>query len=683
MPHDDRGIAIAATFTAEAVQPALSFWLGRLGLDWEIRFTGYNQIFQQLLDPSGHFAANRGGFNVVLLRLEDWLHAGVPAQVRRFVEASRSSTAAPLIVAVCPSTAEHAAALAPLECDLVTSLQNVPSIYTITPSEVQALYPVAEIHDPHANELGHVPYTPLYFAALATAIARKIHAISAPPFKVIALDCDETLWSGICGEDGPSGVVLDPPRRALQEFMAARRRAGILLALVSKNNEADVFDTFRAHPEMPLRLENFASLRINWQSKSGNLAELADELEFGFDSIIFVDDNPKECNEAQAALPEVLALPLPPEPAEIPAFLSHVWAFDRARVTDEDRRRPELYAQRAERTRAQRSAASLEEFLASLDLKVTISPAAPAQLPRIAQLTHRTNQMNATLVRRSESELQSLEAEVLAVEVTDRFGSYGLSGAMAFRSNGKALVVDTFLLSCRALGRGVEHRMLGHLGRIAQERGLPWVEVPFVEGPRNRPAALFLESLAAPGPGGVFRLPAAAEYRSTAAPAPASPESEQPARPAVPRRRAPYLEIATKLRTPEAILVAIRGAAPVSAGAHAAADPPRTPLERELAELWAGLLNVPAVGVHDNFFELGGHSLLAVQLLSRVRQIHGIELSLEVVYSGDFTVAELAKAVELKEIEQAGGDYQDLLRELEGLSDEEARALLAEEQDAE
>ncbi|MBZ5585930.1 MAG: hypothetical protein LAQ30_27815 [Acidobacteriia bacterium] len=111
-------------------------------------------------------------------------------------------------------------------------------------------------------------------------------------------------------------------------------------------------------------------------------------------------------------------------------------------------------------------------------------------------------------------------------------------------------------------------------------------------------------------------------------------------------------------------------------------EPPRTPLERDLAALWAGLLNLPVVGVHDNFFELGGHSLLAVQLLSRIRQVYGVELSLEVVYSGDFTVAELAKAIELKEIESAGGDYHELLAELDSLSDEEVRELLAEEQDA-
>jgi acyl carrier protein len=159
---------------------------------------------------------------------------------------------------------------------------------------------------------------------------------------------------------------------------------------------------------------------------------------------------------------------------------------------------------------------------------------------------------------------------------------------------------------------------------------------------------------------------------------PAPPASNHP-QPAA-ARRVDYLRIATELRRPAAILERIRAAS--LRQAPPSTDPPRTPLERDLAALWAEVLHVTSVGVHENFFELGGHSLLAVQLLSRVRQIYGVDLSLEVVYSGEFTVAELAQAVELKEIEQAGGDYQDLLRELEGLSDEEVRALLAEEQDA-
>ncbi len=155
----------------------------------------------------------------------------------------------------------------------------------------------------------------------------------------------------------------------------------------------------------------------------------------------------------------------------------------------------------------------------------------------------------------------------------------------------------------------------------------------------------------------------------------------EPRPPAPPPARPAYAHIATDLRTPEQVAARLRGAGRRRA-TLSDADAPRTALERDLVALWAEMLNVEAVGIHENFFELGGHSLLAVQLLSRVHQIYGVDLSLEVVYSGEFMVAELAKAIELKEIEQAGGDYRELIEELEGLSDAEVRALLAEEQDA-
>jgi len=248
------------------------------------------------------------------------------------------------------------------------------------------------------------------------------------------------------------------------------------------------------------------------------------------------------------------------------------------------------------------------------------------------------------------------------------------------------LAVDTFLLSCRALGRGVEHRMVARLGEIAKERGLARVEIPFVAGQRNRPALLFLQSLCTAGPDGVFRFSAgeaaAVTYKpSGEKPAPVPQSEGQPVASNAAALRPDYARIATELRTPAQVLERVRESArrwtPIANG-----DAPRTALERDLSALWTELLNIPATGIHDNFFELGGHSLLAVQLLSRVRQIYSVDLSLEVVYSGEFTVAELAKAVELKEIEQSGGDYHELLAELEGLSDEEVRALLAEEQDS-
>ena len=679
MSSQTRALAVGATFTAEAIAPAMDFWARELSLDCAVRFAPYNQLFQELLDPGTLFGRNTG-FNVALIRFDDWARAGVASSARQFAAAVRDAAArlrAPLIVAITPSRGKHeeSAAAATL---LRESTADLASVHWLLPEELEALYPVPEIHDPHGDELGHVPYTPVFFAALATAIARRIHALSAPPFKAIALDCDDTLWAGICGEDGPQGVVIDGPRLALQRFMRDRRTAGFVLALCSKNNDADVADTFRAHPEMPLRLEDFSARRVNWNAKAVSLAALAGELGLGLDAFILVDDNPKECQEAKAAAPQVLALPLPADADAIPDFLRHVWAFDRIRVTDEDRRRADMYAERAERSRAEQAAGSLEEFLASLDLRIDIASLDSADVPRVAQLTQRTNQMNATLRRRTAAETGALDAECCTVRVRDRFGDYGLTGVMIFGSSGDTLLVDTFLLSCRALGRGVEHRMLARLGEIALERGLTHVEIPFVAGPRNKPAEMFLESA------GGFRLTAEAAARVRFTPA-ATPEPAAipsrggaPSRPAAVLSQIDYLRIATELRDPAAVLQASRTPA---APARSVTAPPRTPLETQLAAIWADLLNLPAVGIHDNFFELGGHSLLAVQLLSRVRRMTGVDVSLEVVYSGDFSVAELAKAIELKEIEQAGGDYQDLLRELEDLSDDEVRALLAQESD--
>jgi acyl carrier protein len=305
----------------------------------------------------------------------------------------------------------------------------------------------------------------------------------------------------------------------------------------------------------------------------------------------------------------------------------------------------------------------------------------------------RTNQMNCTTIRRSESDLRDLlragGGEILTVEVSDRFGSYGLTGAVVFRSRGDALEVDTFLLSCRVLGRGVEHRLLAHVGELAAERGLNDVRIAYAPTARNKPALAFLSSLGAAhetaAEGGLlFRLPVelARNVRirdSAPAPAPAAAPRQAEQRQVSPDTP-DYLRIARALRTAEAILAEMkkRRARPA---AFPAGSEPRTELEARLAAIWAELLRVQHVGIHDNFFDLGGHSLAAVQLLSQVRQEFGVEVTLEVVYGGAFTVAELAKAIELREIEQApGGDFDSLMAEIEELSEEEARALLEKEQ---
>jgi FkbH-like protein len=698
-------LAVSATFTAEPVEATLAFWMRELGLDYQVKFAPYNQVFQQLLDPASLLARNQGGVNALLVRFEDWARFSasegtsieiLEESVRHLVSCVRhaaESFTSPLIVCICPAS-NHAALAKEMESFVRSSLEGVNGVHLITPADLNSLYPVEQCHDPHADELGHVPYTPEFFAALGTMLSRKAHAIRVAPYKAIVLDCDDTLWQGICGEDGPEGVVIDPPRKWLEEFMVAQHDAGMLLCLASKNNEEDVLDTFQLHPEMPLRMQHFVARRINWEPKSHNLAALAEELELGLDSFILVDDNPKECDEVQANCPEVLTVPLPPEAEEFPLFLRHIWAFDHARVTAEDKRRTELYTQRIERSRLARQVSSLNEFLASLKLEVRISPMAPQQLPRVAQLTQRTNQMNLTAIRRTESEIQALvnsgRAECLTVEVSDRFGSYGLTGVIIFTEGNEALTVDTFLLSCRVLGRGVEHRMLARLGEIAVARGLTRVNVPFVPTQRNRPAQRFLESAGLPfrtvsERGIEYRFPAEGAANIAYKPEGGPPKAPAPFhdRPEARRYAIDYVRIARELRDPAEIVRRVREEGRNGAAAKVPYTAPRTELEGELAAIWAELLGVPSVGIQDNFFDLGGHSLLAVQLLSRVRQVFDIDLTLEVVYSGAFTVAELAKTIELQEIEQAGAEqYAEILKELEGLSDDEVRALLAEEENA-
>ncbi len=696
-------IAVSATFTAEPLEESLAFWASELGWRCEVRFAPYNQVFQQLLDPQSLLLQNRSGVNIVLVRPEDWIRfqiAGADAEesilhnARQLAlnlrEASKSA-GIPVFVAVCPpSPAAPAGAVRMAEELLRSGLCGIPAVHWVGMDELLSLYPLAGIYDPHADELGHVPYTGSFFAALGTLCARKIHALGNARFKVAVLDCDNTLWQGVCGEDGPEGVTLDSRRRAFHEFMLAQREAGMLLCIASRNNEADVLDTFRAHPEFPLQLGHFTARSINWRDKAGNLASLADELELGLDSFIFIDDSAEECAAVQAACPEVCVLPFGELYETLPHSLTHLWPFDRLQTTAEDKQRSLYYQQQAQRAQLERQAGSLAEFIASLNLQVHISPAAHQSLARVSQLTLRTNQFNCTTVRRTEGEIAALierGAECWTVEVADRFGAYGVTGVVILETRGAALWVDTFLLSCRVLGRGVEHKVLAWLGAMAQERGLASVAIPFAPTARNLPALLFLESAGlefkrSAEDGTVFEFPAEFARSIEHHPGEKAAPPKLPRQPAVRERlRADYLRIATQLCSVDAIVENIRRRRPAAGAAPVEPEREWTVVEQQVGAIWRELLNVPEVGLNQSFFDLGGHSLLAIELLSRIRRAFQVELSLEVVYGAAFTVAGLAKAIEAEQIRQLGAaEYEALLEEIEALSDDEVRALLEREE---
>ena len=687
-------IAVAATFTAEPVEEALTFWMKELELPARIRFAPFGQVFQTLLDPAGPFATNPAGpagLNVVLMRFDDWEEPG--GRVLELAAALRSAAErfrVPCLVLVTPSSNSYPG----LEETLAAELRELPGVHLVTSAELQAADPVAAWYDAQTDASGHIPYTPEMFAALATRIARHLVSLREPAAKVLALDCDQTLWKGVCGEDGPMGIEIDPPRRALQEFAVARHAEGVLLCLCSRNNPEDVDEVFARRPEMPLRREHVVAERINWRPKAENLRALAAELNLGLDSFVMIDDDPVVCGEIQAACPEATVLQLPEDPREIPRFLAGIWAFDAPARTGEDRERTRLYQVERQRERLRGESASLTEFVAGLGLEVTFPELTPERLPRVSQLTQRTNQFNATTVRRSESEVRELCGpggwEPLLVEARDRFGDYGLVGVVFHKAEADALRIDTLLLSCRALGRGVEHRVLARLGEIAAERGLARVEIPYRPTRKNRPALEFLTSVGEAfrqplDDGWLFALPsdlaAATVYRPEEAPATEAETRTDVASPVSSRRPERLRRIARDLASAAQVLAAVRAAREVRSGFESGYVAPRTPTEERLAAIWRHLLGVDRVGVHDHFFDLGGHSLLATQLLSRVREELGVEVPLNALFEEEPTVSNLARAVARHQVESAGDDeLAAALAELDGLSDEEVRALLESEE---
>jgi amino acid adenylation domain-containing protein/FkbH-like protein len=686
---DRQALAVAATFTAEPLAEPLTYWLKELQLTANIEFAPYNQVFQQLLTPGSLLTGNVRGLNVILLRLEDWQQAtaskvssagqnlanDLGRNLEEFIAAIKTASvqgSVPYLVGLCPpSTAAladpaRAELLAEQEALLVKRLNALSGVYVLTYEELQSWYPVANYNDATSDEIGHIPYNPTFFSALATGIARKFHALQRSPCKVIVLDCDHTLWSGVCGEDGPTGLGFEPHRTALHDFALAQKQQGKLLCLCSKNNEEDVWQVFQQRPEMSLRREHLTSWRINWQPKSENIKALARELGLGLDSFVLLDDNPVECAEVEAACPEVIALQLPNDPVMLPQFLNHCWVFDQLKVTTADRRRTELYHEQQQREELRTSSTSLANFIAGLELKIVNEPMLQEQVERVAQLTQRTNQFNTTSLRRSEPELLKLAAagDVLAVQVSDRFGDYGLVGVMVCQICDNALKVDSFLLSCRVLGRGVEYNMLARAGELARGRELGWVDVHVVPSAKNKPALDFLDGIGKqfrqPLNGGyVFRFPAgfAADVAFCPASTPTGPmvASDAPAAglaAASVKKFTRCREIALEANDPETIHRRIEERRTSRSAARGAYAAPHSEVERRLCDLWKDLLKVEPIGVLDDFFDLGGHSLLAVRLFAEIERLFGRKLPLVTLFQAP-TIQQLAELLSQKPVAQA------------------------------
>ena len=643
-------IVVAASFVAEPIAGVLAHWMRTFGLPLAPAFAPYGQVFQALADPRSALAANRDGVNVVLLRLEDWCRStprgdddALRARLRQDVDDFLAALdgfamrgVAPVVVWLAPLSeramkdAALAAILEPLQRFARSALQGMKAIRVLDDEQVRRWYPVAREDAPLADAVGHVPFSRERYAVIATGLARAIVDAVVPPFKVIVVDCDNTLWQGVCAEAGPEGVVVTAHHRALQEWLVRQVEAGMLVCLCSRNEAADVHAVFERNAAMVLTLEHVVASRIGWQAKSDNLRSLAAELRLGLDSVVFLDDNPVECAEVQAHCPGVQVLRLPDDAARIPAWLAHLWGLDRLAPRGEAMARTRMYRQDRQRESVRAGSADFQAFLDSLQLRVAIAPPEPGQWERVAELSRRTNQFNLAPRPRTAAHFQALApgAECLVVDVADRFGAYGLTGVVTWRVRDGALHVDDWMLSCRVLGRGVEHRVLAALGAVAAQAGCEDIVLHHMPSARNAPALAFLEASCErlpPRDGEVgmrFGIPARRARETSArasapAPAPASPQER--------------IERASTLPPGVLDLVAHtrRGVAQIRAAACDADGGPAAAARDDdmLAGLLAMARSIAAGGLagaspDESLVELGMDSLQIVTLLDEAARVY-------------------------------------------------------------
>jgi len=320
---------------------------------------------------------------------------------------------------------------------------------------------------------------------------RKLDSIALKRKKCIVLDLDNTLWGGVLGEDGISGIKIggDYPGKAFaffQKSLLELSKSGIILTVCSKNNEADVMEAWDKNPFMVLKKEHFAAYRINWTDKATNIKELADELNLGLDSFVFVDDNPTERELIKQMLPAVTVPEFPTQPYELPTFFKQVVDdyFKVYSITEEDKNKTEQYKANAARVQAQNSFTDFGAFLESLDIQITIEAANEFNIPRIAQMTQKTNQFNLTTKRYTDTDVKGFLVQgwkIWCISVADRFGDSGITGCIMINGD----EIDTFLLSCRILGKGIEVAFIKKIMALLKESGFSSINATYRPTAKN------------------------------------------------------------------------------------------------------------------------------------------------------------------------------------------------------
>ena len=518
-------VVFLRNITIEGIEPFLKYYLYASGVRPDIAFGGYGTIAQDVLGADALVARTEPDLIVLSLMLEEldsaygspaWRCDKVQQELEGMFDTLAANTRATVAVntLVGPLYPERGLALAHDQSDIaaqVTKLnqfiiqyvrERAPRFCLMDWERYLRLLGRDASFDYRFWYLSKAPFRTAFLNLYAQELARIVRALKGRAKKCLVLDCDNTLWGGVIGEDGIDGIKLDGneyPGKAYYDFQTSvlhLAERGVLIAVCSKNNEADVFEVLDNHPWCRLKRSHLSAWRIDWQDKATNIAALAEELNLGLDSFVLVDDNPVECELVREMLPQVTVLQVPAALYDYPPLVLKDGLFDTLRVTAEDKKRAQLYQHESQRKGARSNFASLEDYLASLGTVATIHRVQPNEVARVAQLTQKTNQFNLTTRRYSEQDILRFtgraDSAVFALSAKDKFGELGLVGVLILTHHAAMGEIDSFLLSCRALGRGLEAAMLAHCLEVMQgEWNLASWRAEYVPTRKNQQVADF------------------------------------------------------------------------------------------------------------------------------------------------------------------------------------------------
>ncbi|VXC21872.1 HAD family hydrolase [Massilia sp. 9I] len=513
-------LSVLSNATVDLVLPAIVASAPRHGIWVDAKSAPFNSFISEALNPDSETHQRRNHVVVLALDYRAFDLAPCPGNAERADELVRTALQTVLQLVQAFQAANGAIVvvqtLAPPVHTLFGSLdaqlpgtqmwlvERFNALLRSTQAPGMVLLDVAHLaasvgldawHDPIQWNIGKFQYSHEMLPLYADALCRVVMAAKGKAKKCLVLDLDNTLWGGVIGDDGMTGIVLGQGDAVGEAYLAVQRTAlalrarGIVLAVSSKNDEAVARQVFREHPEMLLREEHIAVFQANWKDKASNLRAIAETLNIDVSALVFLDDNPAERQQVRLALPEVGVPELPTAPEYYPAMLLAAGYFESVQFTAEDRVRAAQYQENAARTVALGAASDMGAYLQSLNMSAHVARFDEAGRARIAQLINKTNQFNLTTRRYSEAEVAALETDPtvlgLQVRLQDRFGDNGMISVLICKREADSVLIDTWLMSCRVLNRRLEEQVLNVLHAWAHAQGVRRLVGEYRLSPKN------------------------------------------------------------------------------------------------------------------------------------------------------------------------------------------------------